>query len=340
MITILQVILLVSVGVAASISDLKNGKISNRLILAGSLTSIILDAFYYGLYDRSAFGSFAWNAALVIAVALVLYGCHVWAGGDCKLMIFLAFSVPYEMYWEVNGSRLTLMLLYVAQFFLAFLYIMVDTVRQMRTQVRQAQIKAIGKSLVRQIVSYLRMLVYLWAFSQLYMVFVNPRIPEHNFVIFFFASMAFALALRYFPYFDNTVLLVMLIAFDVIMTSMTGYIAIGTRIRNYVLIVLFMLIQDFANLYNYQQIPTEQAAKGMVLSRAQSIQFQQSRVNGLPGISDETLKSRITREEAASIHRWKNSKMGRSQITIVRKIPFALFMTIGTVIYMVTGRVF
>ncbi|MCD8216029.1 MAG: hypothetical protein LUC97_10385 [Clostridiales bacterium] len=47
----------------------------------------------------------------------------------------------------------------------------------------------------------------------------------------------------------------------------------------------------------------------------------------------EDIRSKITEEEAESIKRWENSKYGQHEIIIVRKIPFAIFISIGTVIY-------
>lgn len=46
---------------------------------------------------------------------------------------------------------------------------------------------------------------------------------------------------------------------------------------------------------------------------------------GLPTGMTEDLRSRITAEEAESIHRWKNSSLGKPFVVIVRKIPFTSF---------------
>ena len=83
------------------------------------------------------------------------------------------------------------------------------------------------------------------------------------------------------------------------------------------------------SLYNYKTIPTEDVTEGMVLSGTDTLFMQQSRVKGLPALSDETLRSRITAEEADSVKRWGKSKYGKSEISIVRKIPFAAFLSIG-----------
>ena len=63
--------------------------------------------------------------------------------------------------------------------------------------------------------------------------------------------------------------------------------------------------------------------------------FVGSRVQGLPTISTEDLKSRLTKDEVESINRWSKTPKGNASIVIVRKIPFALFIGIGTVIFIV-----
>ena len=59
-----------------------------------------------------------------------------------------------------------------------------------------------------------------------------------------------------------------------------------------------------------------------------------SNIKGLPKEKNtEDIRSRITEEEAESIKRWEFSKYGQSEIVIVRKIPFAIFISIGSIVY-------
>ena len=95
-----------------------------------------------------------------------------------------------------------------------------------------------------------------------------------------------------------------------------------------------MLLRLFVGKYNYQVINTEDVKRGMILSQVSSIMMQNSKVKGMPSISDESLNSRLTEEEADSIIRWSKTKNGLRQITIVRKIPFAVFITSGTLVYL------
>ena len=63
--------------------------------------------------------------------------------------------------------------------------------------------------------------------------------------------------------------------------------------------------------------------------------FAKSRVKGLPTFSTEDLKSRLSAEEVDSINRWSKTSSGQEAIVIVRKIPFALFIGVGTLLFAV-----
>jgi hypothetical protein len=93
-------------------------------------------------------------------------------------------------------------------------------------------------------------------------------------------------------------------------------------------------VSEIAEKYNYKTIPTEDVKSGMVLSYGTILMFQPSKVKGLPTYTTEDIRSRISGDEAERIVRWKNSKYGRPMITIVRKIPFAIFITMGTIFYL------
>ena len=73
----------------------------------------------------------------------------------------------------------------------------------------------------------------------------------------------------------------------------------------------------------------------MILSVVSVASMSTSRVQGLPKNTTEDMRSRLTAEEVDSILRWKDSRYGMSEITIVRKIPFAIFMTCGALIFLI-----
>ena len=75
----------------------------------------------------------------------------------------------------------------------------------------------------------------------------------------------------------------------------------------------------------------------MIISAETSMLFLNSRVKGLPDMSHEIVSDRISESECESIHRWEKSKYGSKTVKIVRKIPFAIFTSLGIVTYIIVG---
>jgi preflagellin peptidase FlaK len=60
--------------------------------------------------------------------------------------------------------------------------------------------------------------------------------------------------------------------------------------------------------------------------------MQTSITKGLPGVSTEDLKSRLSSDEIESIKIWAKATHTK-KLTIVKKIPFAIFISIGMCLY-------
>lgn len=73
----------------------------------------------------------------------------------------------------------------------------------------------------------------------------------------------------------------------------------------------------------------------MILSSVSTMMMSSSKVKGLPGISSESLKDRLTEDEAESVRRWGKTKNGQETVTILKKIPFALFLVLGFFVYLI-----
>ena len=106
---------------------------------------------------------------------------------------------------------------------------------------------------------------------------------------------------------------------------------------NFGLVFIVMLMKLFISEYNYEYINTSDVKAGMIISTETSMLFLNSRVKGLPDMSHENVSDRISESECESIHRWEKSKYGSKTVKIVRKIPFAIFISLGIVTYIIVG---
>ena len=100
------------------------------------------------------------------------------------------------------------------------------------------------------------------------------------------------------------------------------------------LILAVMYLRMIAEQYNYQTVNVSDVAPGMIPSAEMVIGFQKSRVKGLPACITEDLRARLSPEEVDAIRRWEHSKFGSSQIVIVRKVPFAIFIYLGFLLFL------
>ena len=117
------------------------------------------------------------------------------------------------------------------------------------------------------------------------------------------------------------------------MISVLGdVIPLSVHFENYILVFILLFCQLIIKTTIYETVSIDQLKKGMILSSFSSILMQSSITKGLPGISTEDLKSRLSDDEIASIKRWAKATH-MNKLTIVRKIPIAIFIAIGFAVY-------
>ena len=124
-----------------------------------------------------------------------------------------------------------------------------------------------------------------------------------------------------------------IVAVDVGLSIWLGVIPISINPENYILVFVLLLCQMTIRTNLYKDIELENLKKGMILTTASSVLMQGSRVRGLPGVSSEDLRNRLTETEIDSIKRWASGR-NVTRISIVKKIPFAFFLVIGFWLYL------
>ena len=324
-----------------SYTDIKNGQIQNKASFIAIVSGIVLASISYFIGDRAFILSYIVNVLILITFSIVLYLTHAWAGGDVKMLGSIAVLYPPQMYWDYNGNNHTLGIIIIIAFCVGFIYIVIESLINLRREgflINQRKYW-LFQSLKGFLINYLYALLFVYGFSQIYISIISKYYIFSS-IGYLIVSLCVIYVSAKIPIFREKIVVYAILVFDIVMTLFTRYIPLSREWKNYLFVLLFMIIRIFAEQYNYQVIEVAQLKPGMVLSRASSILLQVSRVKGLPGISDETLKSRLTPSEIDSIHRWEKTKAGREKLTIVRKIPFAIFISIGVIVYIVIGKLF
>ena len=104
------------------------------------------------------------------------------------------------------------------------------------------------------------------------------------------------------------------------------------NLGDYLFVFALVLCQMTIKTSIYEDIEIADLKKGMILTTFSSMLMQKSITKGLPAVSHEDLRSRLTEQEIESIKLWAKATKIRS-LTIVKKIPFAIFISIGLFFY-------
>lgn len=326
------IVILVLLGIYTAMTDIRYGVIQNKVLAAGICAGGILDFIYYRIFAAEFLITFFTNVVVVTVLAVALYAFHFWAAGDSKLLMCVALLFPARFYDAGGSLRVPALIMVVMIFLLAYLYVVLDSIYQ---AVHNSRFFGGGKISKEEVwkffTQYIICFLYLNAMSRI-CERVLGQIYYENMLAFTFVNIFLAFFIQSKPVFKRWYMLLLLFGINVVLYQKPQ------GIRNYLSIYLVLLLALFLRYliggYNYAEIPTDQAKPGMILAIGTILEFQKSRVKGLPITINEDMSTRISVEEAEAVRRWKDSKYGKDTIVIVRKIPFAVFITGGTMLFL------
>lgn len=324
---------LLIVGVRASITDFKEGFIYNRDLLIAAVPGLIFNVAYYVFFVRDIIADYIINLMIIFIIQILLYKMNSYAGGDLKLGTILAFLYPARMYVPYSGVIVTLFFYLGYSIFYGYIYLLIDAVvRAVRHKSNLSWEYVVGY-VKNFFISYVKASIYIFAIT-----LIASKIGESLFIpswalwlICMFASWES----RKRRVMQNLKVVIAVAIFDIVLSVIMKTIPFSVYPETYLFSAVLLVCQMLINSALYEVIETEKVEKGMILSRVSSLLMQGSRVKGLPGISSEDLKDRLTIEQAESVRRWGKTKSGKENITIMRKIPFAIFLLLGIVTYFI-----
>jgi preflagellin peptidase FlaK len=325
-------------GIVCSYSDCKNGLIYNKVLLPFFCIGLILDGIYYGFFMKDLFFAFAANVLIVFLIALILFQTSSFAGGDCKMAAVLAVLYPGSCYLSIAGVPLSLFLYLAFAILAGYGYLLLNSLWALISRKNTISKSHVIQAVKNFLFSYFLNSLYL---SLIYQLFSLSGLTDSYLGLFLARIIAIAIVfivgkyrfLRQW-YCWTPVALVCLV-----LCIFFRRIPFSTNIENYVLVLALLLAKIIMSTNLYEEIPVSTLKKGNVLSFASSLEFQTSRFKNLPGISSENLSSRLNEDQVESIKRWAASRSVTS-ITVVKKIPFAIFLFIGYISYFLIWSVF
>lgn len=332
-IEILLFSLLIIISIATSINDFKNGNIPNKLMLWGLFTGIILDFIYYWKFEHTV-GIFLINLGVVSLVSILFYGFHVWSAGDSKLSILLMLLVPDRIYTSHSGNVAPCILIFIFIFSIGFIYVIVESVILMAKRRDTVNLKRNKFNFANFFIRFLSNSAILFLFSQTISIAFPTFLLENHFLILFI-NLFILLLIQGQKWLYKPIFAILLVLISVVIAFLTNaHYAISWHI--YIIVAFVILLRSFAERYNYEKIDTSKVKSGMILSLGTILLFQNSKIKGLPTYTTEDLRTKLTSGEVEAIKRWKTSKYGDKTIVIVRKLPFAMIISISTILFILT----
>lgn len=331
-----QIAILIALFVDAALSDLRKGIVSNKSILFALAAGTASAIPYYAFFAIDCLTVYIINLVIGIGVGLLLYAMGIWGAGDSKLLSVTVMVLPARLYCINNRSLASCFLLISLIFIIAFIYVIIDT---FVLGIKQKDLFKLPK---RQFnwKGYLKGFLFFFLMLALFNGVLFAVLPDTllidgtllaaiHFVVILIGLWLEEKANWYIVLAMGAAYAAMLIC------RIVRFDLSGVNWAIYVVVIFLLLFRAFAEKYNYKAIPVAGLRPGMILSMGSVLLFAKSRVKGLPTVSTEDLKSRLSVEEVNSIVRWSKTANGQEEIVIVRKIPFALFIGLGTLLFVI-----
>jgi hypothetical protein len=133
-------------------------------------------------------------------------------------------------------------------------------------------------------------------------------------------------------YFAVILLLAVFMVINIFIVQIRYMLSTAT-ILSMAIFLFVILLRYIGSKYNYNEILAKDIEEGMILSLETVFKFKTSRYRGLPEYTTENTDSRLSSKEVEIIKKWANAMPGIERISIVKILPFAPFISIGTIVF-------
>lgn len=330
------ILLLAGISIMTVKSDLKEGLIHNKTLLIYVASGISLDALYYGIWCRGYVKEFIINFIIVAVISLVLYFSYSFAGGDCKLIITMALLYPAEFYWAYGSSYYTLFSVIGFACFYGYIYLLLTSILALVRGKNQLGKEYIKHYLTGFVKSFVSALIYI---SALNLVAQSLGLYQYVWTTWIVRILCLGVAWTVGKHsvLKRWYMLAGVFVLDMVLGFLLHVIPFSLNPESYTLVIVLLLCQMIIRTNLYETVQINDLKKGMILSTVSSLMMQGSRVRGLPGVSNEQLNCRLSEEEVSSIRRWAENRT-ITELSIVKKIPFAVFIVMGFWTYFALWR--
>lgn len=329
----ISLLLILCLCFLCSKSDMRYGIIKNRILLVFFIAGIVLNIIYYGFFVNDLLIEYLINVGIVTLISLILFYTNSFAGGDCKMTIVLAILYPARFYLVYGTSNATLIFAVGFGIFVGYCYLVFNSLWAIITKKTKVTFQYITSSLFAFAKSYITATLYIFILNSIHII-LNMYGIELNVWITRILCMAIAWCVGKYPFFKKKIPLLVVVILVVVSSIALKTFPFSLNPENYILVLVLLFCQMAVKTIIYEGVEVRNLKKGMILSSMSSILMQSSITPGLPNISTEDLRSRLTESEVDSVKIWAKATKTES-LTIVKKIPFAIFISIGFISYLI-----
>lgn len=331
--------ILIAILIYSGYTDCTSSQIPNRVVLLSSSIALVIDTLYYAVFAGEYLKLFAINFIMIAVVGFVFYAYHLWAAGDCKLILAVGLCIPGRFYsfWDIGTAPA--FVIFILVFSLAFLYVIAESLVLGLKKRDLLNLSFRNIDYISVLLSYFSMISVImlinWGIWKLFAKALNDNLILSMAVSFLVVLSLSQIRNRL----DKRELLYIALAgwaaVGVLALTQQYSVNLTTDYKSWLMVLALMFLRMIAEKYNYQTVPTQSLKCGQILSAGTVLSFMPSKVQGLPTGTTEDLRSRLTQAEVDSVKRWESSKYGKPFVVIVRKIPFAVFIGIGTIVFII-----
>jgi hypothetical protein len=326
-----------------SVTDIRSGIVANRHLLYACVPVLLLDAIYYFFFVRMFLRSFLLNLAVMTLITLLFYAYRIWSAGDSKLLLMVTLCIPARIcYAARQGTLAPTIQVIILIFSFAYIYVVFESVIIGLKRRDLFQIRAGWSHIMDFLKQYVLCGIYIALINELLVIAPLENFYRNNTALVMIINLIVIMSVLHIKIFSQKYIWALCLLSALLMGYFTNpEIMEPERMRQifqgrfWLLSIAVIFLRMIAEKYNYRTIPVDKVKAGMVLALSSVLLFKPSRIRGLPEATTEDIRSRLTPQEAESIRRWKDSRYGKSEIVIVSKMPFAIFISMGTIVFVV-----
>jgi preflagellin peptidase FlaK len=313
------------------VTDLRYEQVKNKVLLVFGGFAILLNVIFLIWTKDVNYKSYFIQVIAAVLISLFLYFYKIWAGGDCKLYIVIALSLPCNIVTQkIYGISLLIFIPFLS-FGIGYIYIIIDSiVQRIKTKKKNENILSNTiKAFVRYL-SYYLLVVFVSSIvlKICELVRINTRLETIVTVI----CIVVVLLVSHFDVMKYKSVVLTLLIVDVVLGVVNTELLLSSQtILLLIAIIITNFFRIFSNNYNYEEIGIGELKEGMILSAVSSVLLANDRRGKFKKISDESLSSRLTGEDISYIKELSDRNRKLTSVTIVRKIPFALFIAVSVI---------